>query len=269
MTDRDVRKRAFRIASAVLAAGVMSVAPAGAAAAELVYQLEVTGFPSNNQVPANRQQQLTFTAKIHPNAPASRTSTSATGKVCLRPIADWEWVGAAPSLPQLANRQATGSATGTIKAKGTWTTAHNTLFTAGLGGCPDNQQSTESNEVSKSLAVATGTGGTAVAVTQIAVNRDHLLSYGWTRKMGSGGGAGTKLGNAEDTISGHSIGDIVTRADVKVRADNKACTECHGWAAASTRQSFCAKTEAFNGQAGKPQLLKDIFNRWKLATCPN
>jgi hypothetical protein len=88
-----------------------------------------------------------------------------------------------------------------------------------------------------------------------------------------------KLGSATSTIAGHSISQIVTNATVRVRGDNAACAKCHTWAAASDRESFCARVEGFLGMptakgdghdavGAKPAVLKTLLKEWQDADCP-
>jgi hypothetical protein len=87
---------------------------------------------------------------------------------------------------------------------------------------------------------------------------------------------GTRLGTAEDLIQGHSISQIVRDPTVKVRADNKACQECHGSVAQTaqfradtvSRAGFCGRVADFNA-ASKPSILKNLFNNWSTRNCPN
>ncbi len=130
--------------------------------------------------------------------------------------------------------------------------------------------------------------GTLLVVSNTAEVPNYVVTggttdppYGWTHQVTSGNtnlAVTTKLGNAQDTIAGHTLLQIVTNANVKVRADNKACQECHSptgimpaWNAATIdKASFCNNHVAsFNASASKPQILKDLFNNWKGRNCPD
>lgn len=106
--------------------------------------------------------------------------------------------------------------------------------------------------------------------------------FGWTTPMtvqNADPVVGKKLGKAEATLAGHSLRQIVTDPTVKVRADNRACTECHPWAAKETRADFCARIPSFVTQPtskgdgsdpenAKPQLLKNLLSKWHANGCP-
>lgn len=163
-----MRRRAgwFGLAGVALAGVVMF---ATAVEAELIYHLEVTGGPSNNQLDAGRKATFTFKVKINPNAPAGRQDTSSVGTVCAAPTNDWAWEGAAPQIPQLTSRQQPPvSRDGTIKATGTWTGTKTVRFTVFLSNeCPASGESSQSNQESRTLST-TGTvaGGGAGAGRQ-------------------------------------------------------------------------------------------------------
>ena len=106
-----------------------------------------------------------------------------------------------------------------------------------------------------------------------------VTAFGWTNLITTANTTepvGVKLGNAEDTIGGNNIRDIVANAQVKVRPDNLACQACHiaggsrpAWDARSqTKAQFCGRVSAFNG-ASKPQILKNLLNNWGSRGCPD
>jgi hypothetical protein len=95
--------------------------------------------------------------------------------------------------------------------------------------------------------------------------------YGWfttiTRGNAPGIAVSTKLSGAEDAIENNTVRQIVMDSGVKVRSDNKACQECHTWAATISKTDFCNKVASFNASNSKPQVLKDLFNTWKGRGC--
>jgi hypothetical protein len=111
------------------------------------------------------------------------------------------------------------------------------------------------------------------------VSPPSVIPFGWINAVTTANTTepvGTKLGNAEDTVAGHNIRDIVTSAQVKVRPDNQACQACHiaggsrpAWdARTQTKTQFCGRVPAFNS-ATKPQILKNLLNNWGSRGCPD
>ena len=96
--------------------------------------------------------------------------------------------------------------------------------------------------------------------------------YGWFTDITKGNSPGiavsTLLSGAEDKIEGNTVKEIVSDPTVKVRSDNKACTECHTWAASISKTDFCnSKVTSFNNNNSKPLVLKNLFNTWKSRGC--
>jgi hypothetical protein len=109
--------------------------------------------------------------------------------------------------------------------------------------------------------------------TQVTSNNTTLAVT--TRLTASSSTCGATT--AEDTIAGHTLGQIVNDAGTKVRGDNCACQACHGpgkqmqsWNAATiSKQDFCDNRVTLFSGAAKPQILKDLFNNWKTRNCPD
>lgn len=113
-------------------------------------------------------------------------------------------------------------------------------------------------------------------------NQPASVDYGWSHAVTptAFADASAKLGNASDVLAGHSLHTIVSDASVRVRGDDQACVTCHAWAKTETRADFCARVPAFlalptskgNGTddvSAKPQVLKDLLDRWYAAGCPD
>jgi hypothetical protein len=108
------------------------------------------------------------------------------------------------------------------------------------------------------------------------------LAYGWSRPVTKQAfpAAATKLGSAESILDGHSLQEIVSDAAVRVRSDDQPCVACHAWSTTTSRASFCDRIPAFlalptakgnsaDPIAAKPQVLKDLLDRWHAAGCPD
>ncbi len=80
----------------------------------------------------------------------------------------------------------------------------------------------------------------------------------------------TPIGSASNVIAGHSVKDIVSDPNIRVRADNRACASCHStsW---SDKATFCSHVPNFvsnQGTHANDTILKNLFNNWKSRACP-
>lgn len=136
-----------------------------------------------------------------------------------------------------------------------------------LAGCTDAPRWALTNESS--------------AATPAPSVAEEWAGYGWmhpvTAEVFPDGAR--KLGRAQSAIDGHSLQDIVTDPAVRVRGDDRACVACHAWATGASRESFCERVPAFlalptskgdghDAASAKPFVLKDLFERWHAAGCP-
>jgi len=143
----------------------------------------------------------------------------------------------------------------------------------GTGGVSKGPYYCQDNVPARGLRVRYGS---YVDATGLGCSRP-IVGFGWIATIHTGNTnepVTTRLGSAEDAISGHSIGQIVNRADVKVRADNMACQSCHtgsstpgGFNAATvSRSAFCGLVPRF-ANANKPPILKTLFSNWRNRGC--
>lgn len=112
---------------------------------------------------------------------------------------------------------------------------------------------------------------------------EPTVAYGWNRPVTAANfdpAAANKLGSASNTIAGKTLREIVTDANVRIRADNQACSTCHTWASSIERTAFCDRVDALVAQPtskgdgtdptnAKPEILKSLVSKWKDANCPD
>lgn len=107
--------------------------------------------------------------------------------------------------------------------------------------------------------------------------------YGWSHPISADNfdpAAETTLGAATSPLAGHTLREIVTDPDVRVRGDDRSCGSCHAWAEKSDRAAFCAHVPRFleqptsNGDGqdpanAKPRVVKALLERWYDEGCPD
>jgi hypothetical protein len=88
------------------------------------------------------------------------------------------------------------------------------------------------------------------------------------------------MGKATHRIAGHTLREIVTDPEIRIRADDKPCANCHAWSKKITLEEFCkVKVAAFDklptatGRGNdppnaKPRVLKELFYDWRSRFCP-
>ena len=106
--------------------------------------------------------------------------------------------------------------------------------------------------------------------------------YGWSHAISADNfdpAADGKLGGASSSLAGHTLREIVTDPNVRVRGDDRACATCHAWAQEIDRATFCARvpriveqpTSKGDGEDpanAKPAVVKDLLQRWYDEGCP-
>jgi hypothetical protein len=121
----------------------------------------------------------------------------------------------------------------------------------------------------------------------VAASKEDALAaahaYGWSHTIATYNTllpVNEALGHASDTIAGHSLREIVNRADVRVRGDDHACVDCHAWAANISRSEFCddhvsaflalpTQTGKDDPPNAKPAILKELIAGWRARGCPD
>jgi hypothetical protein len=100
---------------------------------------------------------------------------------------------------------------------------------------------------------------------------DPTVPFGWLNPITSQNtteAVSTPVGSANCSIAGYALNDILNNPQVRVRAINVSCINCHsswGWQQKST---FCSAVPAF-GHTQTDPTLSNLLQNWKSRGCPD
>ncbi len=104
-----------------------------------------------------------------------------------------------------------------------------------------------------------------------ATPADPTIPFGWLNPItpqNTTQPVSTPVGLANCAIAGYAINDIVNNPQVRVRAINVSCVNCHsawGW---QQKSSFCNVVQAFYHTSTDPT-LSNLLQNWKNGGCPD